>query len=72
MHHPIALEAFQAGKDVLIEKPIALTLSRADEMITASELARLRFCVSLNPLFLPADDKLMSNQGYYLIDPLTH
>jgi len=63
LHHPIALEAFQAGKDVLTEKPIALTLAQADEMIAAAESAGLRFYVSLNQLFLPAverADRLMA------------
>lgn len=57
LHHPIALEAFQAGKDVLTEKPIALTLSQADEMIAAAESTGLRFYVSLNQLFLPAVER---------------
>jgi predicted dehydrogenase len=57
LHHPIALEAFQAGKDVLSEKPIALTLAHADEMMAAAESAGLRFYVSLNQLFLPAVER---------------
>lgn len=57
LHHPIALEAFQVGKDVLIEKPIALTLSQADEMIAAAKSAGRRFYVSLNQLFLPAVER---------------
>ncbi len=63
LHHPIALEAFQAGKDVLTEKPMALTLAQADEMMAAAEAAGLRFYVSLNQLFLPAverADKLLA------------
>ena len=57
LHHPIALEAFQAGKDVLAEKPIALTLAQADEMMAAAESTGLRFYVSLNQLFLPAVER---------------
>lgn len=54
LHHRVTLEAFEAGKDVLTEKPIALTLAQADEMMAGAESAGLRFYVSLNQLFLPA------------------
>jgi len=35
-HAPIALEALQAGKHVLLEKPLCLTLDEADRLIAAS------------------------------------
>src|SRR6266566_886556 len=37
MHKPAALAALAAGKHVLVEKPIALTVEDADEMIAAAE-----------------------------------
>ena len=33
-HYPMAKECLQAGKHVLLEKPIALELSEADELIS--------------------------------------
>jgi predicted dehydrogenase len=33
LHHPQALEALQAGKHVICEKPLALTTAQAEEMI---------------------------------------
>jgi predicted dehydrogenase len=36
-HHRVALAALEAGKDVLVEKPIAATLDEADELIRAAE-----------------------------------
>jgi predicted dehydrogenase len=38
-HYRIAMDAITAGKDVLIEKPITVTVEEADCLITASEKA---------------------------------
>lgn len=35
-HHPLALAAIAAGKNVLIEKPIALTAAQAEEIAQAA------------------------------------
>jgi len=37
LHHPITLDALQAGCHVLLEKPFALTLEEADDMIAKAE-----------------------------------
>lgn len=39
VHHTIAMAAFQAGKHVLTEKPIASSLSQADEMVAEARKA---------------------------------
>ena len=36
LHHPQAMMALQAGKHVICEKPLAVTLEQADEMIAAA------------------------------------
>lgn len=54
LHEPTALAAFEAGKHVLLEKPIANSLAQADSMIEASEEAGLVFAVSENFRFEPA------------------
>lgn len=36
-HRPLALEAMRAGKDVLLEKPMALSAVECDELIDAAE-----------------------------------
>lgn len=36
-HHAIALECLQAGLDVLLEKPMTVTLAQADELIAEAE-----------------------------------
>jgi len=36
-HHPFSLKAMEKGKNVVVEKPMAIGLSEADEMISASK-----------------------------------
>ncbi|MGQ9733345.1 MAG: Gfo/Idh/MocA family protein [Candidatus Zipacnadales bacterium] len=57
LHHPIALAALKAGKHVITEKPIALTLKQADEMIAAAKRARRRLFVALSQRMFPAHIK---------------
>ncbi len=38
-HHPIALQALAAGKNVICEKPVTLSVALLDEMIAAAEKA---------------------------------
>jgi UDP-N-acetyl-2-amino-2-deoxyglucuronate dehydrogenase len=47
VHHPLAAAALRAGKHVLVEKPIALTLADADAMIAACAQAGVRLGVAL-------------------------
>ncbi|NMB01826.1 MAG: Gfo/Idh/MocA family oxidoreductase [Firmicutes bacterium] len=54
LHHKITLDALKAGKHVILEKPIALTIEEADEMIEVAEKLNRRLFVSLNQRFLPA------------------
>lgn len=39
LHHPQALAALQAGKHVIVEKPLALTVAQADELLEAARAA---------------------------------
>jgi scyllo-inositol 2-dehydrogenase (NAD+) len=50
-HHPLAKAALQAGKHVLLEKPIALTLDEADELIEIAEAKGLKFTVGYSQRF---------------------
>ncbi len=58
MHEAVVLDAFSAGKDVILEKPIALDLGQADRMIAAAAKAGRKFYVALNERFWPAHRKL--------------
>jgi predicted dehydrogenase len=54
VHKPIALAAFRAGKHVLCEKPLALTLSDAREMQAAAQAAGVRHMTAFTYRFVPA------------------
>jgi UDP-N-acetylglucosamine 3-dehydrogenase len=58
LHYPIALQAFQAGKDVIVEKPISNSIEEADAMIAASKQFGKRLYVALNERFLPVHQKV--------------
>jgi len=58
LHAQVALAAFDAGKDVILEKPIALTLDEADRMMAAARAAGQHFYVALNQRFYPPHRKL--------------
>src|SRR5262249_38654807 len=50
-HHPIARDCLRAGKHVLLEKPIALSLYEADELITLARRANLKFTIGYSQRF---------------------
>lgn len=53
LHHTIAMQAIQAGKHVLTEKPIAATLTQADEMVAAARKAGVTLGVVFQHRFRP-------------------
>jgi predicted dehydrogenase len=52
-HFPMAKESMQAGKHVLLEKPIALELSEADELIALARSKGLLFTIGYSQRFNP-------------------
>ncbi|MGA7270544.1 MAG: Gfo/Idh/MocA family oxidoreductase [Acidimicrobiia bacterium] len=50
-HYPMAKKALAAGKHVLLEKPIALTLAEADELIELAETGNLKFTIGYSQRF---------------------
>ena len=52
-HYPIAKESLLAGKHVLLEKPLALTLHEADELIKLARDRDLKFTVGYSQRFNP-------------------
>lgn len=53
-HKEIAVEAARAGKHVFCEKPLALTLADAREMLQEAERAGVRHMIGFNYRFAPA------------------
>ena len=50
-HFPIARDCLQAGKHVLLEKPIALELWEADTLITLAKRGNLKFTIGYSQRF---------------------
>ena len=53
LHRDLALAAIAAGRHVLLEKPMALSVADCDEIITAAAAAGVHVGVSHNQLFYP-------------------
>ena len=53
-HAPMAIRAMEAGKHVLLEKPIARTLEEANAIVEASRRFNVKFMVAENFYFDPA------------------
>ena len=51
LHYPMAKAALEAGKHVLLEKPIAVTLDEADDLINIAESNGLKFTVGYSQRF---------------------
>lgn len=52
-HYPIARACLKAGKNVLLEKPIALELWEADELIAIARDKRVKFTIGYSQRFNP-------------------
>jgi predicted dehydrogenase len=52
-HRPLAIAAMQAGKDVLVEKPIARTAKEAREMVECATKYGRKLMVGMNNRFRP-------------------
>jgi predicted dehydrogenase len=52
-HYPMARDCLLAGKHVFLEKPIALDLQEADELIELARARRLKFTIGYSQRFNP-------------------
>jgi predicted dehydrogenase len=50
-HYPIARDCLKAGKHVLLEKPIAMELWEADELITLAKRGKVKFTIGYSQRF---------------------
>ena len=67
LHHPIGVECLQAGKHVLLEKPMAITEQGCLELIAASRAAdrilMIAYCMRYHPLVARMKE-LLDQQAY--------
>jgi predicted dehydrogenase len=52
-HYPMAKDFLSAGKHVFLEKPIAMTLNEADELIALAKSKSLKFTIGYSQRFNP-------------------
>jgi predicted dehydrogenase len=57
-HEEVVIEAAEAGKHILCEKPMATTLEGCDQMIHATKKAGVKFMIAENHRFLPAHQEI--------------
>lgn len=53
VHYPMARDSLAAGKHVFLEKPIALTLEEADELVDLARTNNLKFSIGYSQRFNP-------------------
>lgn len=70
-HAILSIQAMDAGCHVLVEKPMALSLKEADEMVAASKENGVKLCVVHNQLFDPVMLKARSMVAEGSIGDLT-
>jgi predicted dehydrogenase len=59
-HHDIALELLRRGIDVLVEKPVAVTLAEGEEMVEEARTARRVFAVGHTERYNPAVEAMFA------------
>src|SRR6266403_5893610 len=52
-HYPMARDCLAAGKHVFLEKPIAMELAEADELIALAKKKKLKFTIGYSQRFNP-------------------
>jgi len=57
LHSPLTVQAAEAGKHVMVEKPMACTMAQADAMIEACRKAGVRLAVNLVSRYEPSTVK---------------
>jgi predicted dehydrogenase len=76
LHAPLALRALEAGKHVLVEKPIATRVADAERMVALAEARGLALCVSeqypFSPPFRQAREMIRAGEIGKLVTLRTH
>lgn len=72
LHHPQAIMALRAGKHVICEKPLALTIEQADEMIQAAGERKLLVTANLMQRYNPYYDAVKRLIDENILGELLH
>jgi UDP-N-acetylglucosamine 3-dehydrogenase len=60
LHLPVGLEALRAGRHLLVEKPMAMSVGQCDEMMAAAREAGRVLAVSHNQLFFEPHERALA------------
>ena len=58
LHGPIAIDAAKAGKDLMVEKPMAVNREELDTVYAALKASGVRYACGFNRRFAPASERL--------------
>src|SRR4051794_29478159 len=72
LHHPQAMEALRAGKHVICEKPLAMTVAQADEMIAEAHRRDRLLVANLMQRYNPVSDAVRRLVETKLLGELIH
>jgi predicted dehydrogenase len=72
LHYPQAMAALEAGKHVICEKPLALTVEQADEMIATARRKDLLLVTNLMQRYNPLFDKVSALIGSGVLGDVLH
>jgi len=71
-HAPLAIQALEAGKHVILEKPFAMNAEEGAAVIAASEKAGKLFTVGMNQRFAESHQKIVSLQRQGVFGEIYH
>jgi predicted dehydrogenase len=72
LHYEQGLQALQAGKHVICEKPLAMSAAQADEMVTAARERKLLLAANLLQRYNPLADAVAELVNQQLMGELLH
>ena len=70
LHHEMALAALRAGKDVLLEKPLALNYAEASDIVREARRSGRVVCVGMQRRYSPGDSRIRELVASGAIGPL--
>ncbi|MCC5804767.1 MAG: Gfo/Idh/MocA family oxidoreductase [Opitutales bacterium] len=71
-HAPFAIEALRAGKHVILDKPFALSLAEADEVVAAARETGKTFTLGMNQRFGSGVQKIRALAGTGVFGDIYH
>ncbi|PWA08402.1 oxidoreductase [Pueribacillus theae] len=71
-HAPIAIQSAHAKKHIILEKPIAMTLEEADQIIEACHMNQVKLSIVHPNRYRPAVQELRKIMDHHLLGKISH